>query len=210
MPESTKEDVFGLIGAVLAAFSVLIPFVISWVERRSRLNRSMYLIKLLKAHDDLKEIRIEKKNEAPTAVLDKVDSLINAIDAELAGASRLKLTMEPFLFIVAAEVALLLGVIFLGLSDQIDLIMSKESWESGVTFLEGIFKYRSTRLLLLISCIGLAVFIATLASKYIREKLDSAWLYNAIMWASCHVAFVVLALFGATVLYVLDDIISLF
>ncbi len=205
-----KSDYFGLISATLAAFSVLIPFIITWIERRGRLHRSMHLIDLIKAQDELREIRETRQNNAPAVVMRKVDSLLDDIDTELTKTSGFKFSIEPFLVVISAEVFILLSAIFLRFSERIDEIMSSESWVSGVTFFEGIFQYRSTRLMLLMLCISLAVFITTRAGRAIEKKVNKALLYNVIMWFSFHVAFVALAFLGALVLYLLDESLPFF
>ena len=205
----TTGDWINLFSAIFAGLAVLLPFLFKRLEKKDRLSRVTYLIKLLKAREELKEL-LENGglNDAPTDISSEASKVLGDVDEELATPA----DMDRYgLFIAAAfvEAVLVIGAAFTELSQWYTHLFIARSSESGLYFLEGIFGYPAARIFLLVVCVILAVTGSLKAVPILSKRLQSYYALNLGLLGAFNILLVVTVLVAGLLLAVLDPVVPI-
>jgi hypothetical protein len=205
----SANDWFGLISTLLAVVSVFVPFIINWIEKKSKLQQSIYFMELIKAKNQLIEIKEEQDRRESSPILNKkLDSLLNNINDEINKNSE-KHSINYFIFFVFIEAILFLSAFFFKISSWITRILNGKSYETGIYFLEGIFKSQESRLILMAIFISISIYLTTIFSKKIFEVLKNNLLINFVLLIIFNIVFLIITTIGAIILMKLDPIIPI-
>lgn len=79
----STSDWINLLSAVFAGIAVLLPFIFRRIEKQDRLSRVTYLIKLLKARQELNQI-LQNENQISIDVRNEATNVLERVDIELA------------------------------------------------------------------------------------------------------------------------------
>lgn len=203
-----SSETIDLIRALAAPLAVLVPLLVFWIQKRDRLQKAKHFIEMLKAHDDLKAVQEKHRSDPlPDNVAAQVRHLIAEMEIEISRSSE-KLSVSPFIVIVAAG-TLLISLVFTQLSDYINKLFLGKSYESGMLFLEGIFQSSTSRFLLLMVYVSVSLFITMKMVKPVTGKLATAFKRNLAMLLVFNVIFVAVTILVSLVLILLDPIVDL-
>jgi len=132
------------------------PIVVFLNSNRNKITRAKRLVELLEYRIKIKELR-QKEAEFDDIPLikEKLDKLIIEIDDDFRNESDKSVRPNVWLFILIVSIE-----IFFAFNKLSSIVISK-SYESGFYFLEGVFKYPSTRILGL-----LIIFLASFWTSF--------------------------------------------
>ncbi len=197
---------FGLVGALLA---VLIPFIINWFDKKSKLQQAVYFIELIKAQKQLKAIKAEQKEKDSSLILrDKLESLLLDIDKEINKSSE-KYPLTYFVSFIVFEALLFLSAFFFHISDSMTKLLKGQSYETGMYFLEGIFKPQEMRIFLMAIFISISVYLTVHLAGKVFAVVKNNLAANSILLLLFNILFVIITVAGGLALLVLDPIVPL-
>lgn len=144
-------DWTNLVAAISAVVGVLLPIAILWLEKRGRLARAAYLIRLHKTHSELKALLAASSDEPRTDRLtQEAEKVLGELDKEIEGRAKARPShsFRVFVGLATLEAFLFIGAGFFEYSDFLRRFLKAESSESGLLFLEGIWSAVAARGLL--------------------------------------------------------------
>jgi hypothetical protein len=204
----TSSQTLDLLRALAGALAVLVPLVVFWFQRRDRLQKSKYLIDLVRSYEELVEIRKRQvESDAPPIVLEKIDTMIGELDRELKGGPD-KLNITPFM-VVLAVVTFFVSLLFTQLSDYINRLFTGKSYESELFFLEGIFASAMARFALLLVYLVISIFLTILVSRLLVTRMKNALVRNLLVLLVFFGVFACVSFLLSLILVLLDPVTTL-
>ena len=185
---------------------MLLPFIFRRIEKQDRLSRVTYLIKLLKARQELNQI-LQNENQISIDVRNEATNVLERVDIELA-TPRENDRFGLFVLSAFVESVLFLGAGFTQLSEWYKVFVGK-AYESGLFFLEGIFGYPAARIFLLVLCIILAVVLTIKTMPRLSAKFQSYYIVNFALLAIFNILLVIIVVLVGLILALTDPIVPL-
>lgn len=203
--DSTQEtiDFLKAIGPFLA---VLAPVIVIWIQKKDKLHKTKYFIELVKSWEELKQIKhqLESENSSPI-VLEKVNSLLEEIDGEINNTSD-RSNITVFMTIVFVE-SVMIGILFTSWSDYFNKVFVGSSQDSGLLFLEGIFRSTSARFALLMVFVSISIFLTIMSTKKLANKIQKTHIRNLTLLAAFNVILIAVIVLMSLLLALLDPIV---
>lgn len=201
--DSTQEtiDFLKTIGPLLA---VLAPLIVIWIQKRDKLQKTKYFIELVQSWEQLKKIKIELESEkSPPIVLEKVNSLLEEIDGEINNTSE-RSNITVFMSLVFAE-SVIISILFTSWSDYFNKVFIGASYDTGLMFLEGIFRSTTARFVLLMVFVSISIFLTIISAKKLTNKIQKAHVRNLTLLASFNVILIAVTVLISLILTALDS-----
>ena len=170
--------------AVLTVIAVFVPFIISRMEKRDKLKKTIYLIELIKTKDELISL-IEKHKDSPI-LLNKLNINLQEIEEDILSVKK-RFRLGGFVTLISLEIL----VLFYGLSN---LILDSAK-QSGLLFFEGILESELSRVSLVFSIFLVSFFITFKVSQLIKHKIEHPFMFNLLVFVIYNL---VLLILGAT------------
>ena len=203
--DSTQETI-DMIKAVGPFLAVLAPLIVIWIQKRDKLQKTKYFIDLVKSWEELKKIKVELESEnAPPMVLEKVNSLLEEIDGEINNTSD-RSNITVFMSFVFLE-SVIISILFTSWSDYFNKIFVGSSVDSGLLFLEGIFRSTTARFALLMVIVSMSIFLTIISTKKLAKNIQKTYTRNLALLATFNAILVAVTVLISLVLTLLDPII---
>lgn len=170
--------------AVLTVIAVFVPFIISRMEKRDKLKKTIYLIELIKTKDELISL-IEKHKDSPI-LLNKLNINLQEIEEDILSVKK-RFRLGGFVTLISLEIL----VLFYTLSNLI-LTSAKQS---RLLFFEGILESELSRVSLVFSIFLVSFFITFKVSQLIKHKIEHTLMFNLLVFVIYNL---VLLIVGAT------------
>ena len=170
--------------AVLTVIAVFVPFIISRMEKRDKLKKTIYLIELIKTKDELISL-IEKHKDSPI-LLNKLNINLQEIEEDILSVKK-RFRLGGFVTLISLEIL----VLFYTLSNLI-LTSAKQS---RLLFFEGILESELSRVSLVFSIFLVSFFITFKVSQLIKHKIEHPFMFNLLVFVIYNL---VLLILGAT------------
>ena len=170
--------------AVLTVIAVFVPFIISRMEKRDKLKKTIYLIELIKTKDELISL-IEKHKDSPI-LLNKLNINLQEIEEDILSVKK-RFRLGGFVTLISLEIL----VLFYTLSNLI-LTSAKQS---RLLFFEGILESELSRVSLVFSIFLVSFFITFKVSQLIKHKIEHTLMFNLLVFVIYNL---VLLILGAT------------
>ncbi|MBL7959311.1 hypothetical protein JNL27_03640 [bacterium] len=202
--DSTQEtiDFLKAIGPFLA---VLAPLIVIWIQKKDKLQKTKYFVELVKSWEELKQIKIKLESEhASPIVLEKVNSLLREVDSEINSTSE-RSNITVFMSIVFVE-SVILGILFSSLSDYFNAVFVGSSRDSGLLFLEGIFRSTTARFALLMVFVSISIFLTIISTKKMVNRIQKTHIRNLTLLAVFNVVLISVTIVISLMLTLLDPI----
>jgi len=163
-------NLIDVIVALLTIIAVFVPFIMSRLEKRDKLKKTIYLIELIKTKDELISlIKRHEENKGSPILLNKLNNNLNEIDQEIF-TSKKRFILSGFLTFISLEIL----VLFYIMSN----IILGSAKESGLFFFEGILGSELSRIILLFSLFSLSFFITFKLAPLIKRKIKNSTIFN--------------------------------
>jgi hypothetical protein len=205
--ESTQGtmDLIKTIGPFLA---VLAPLIVIWIQKRDKLQKTKYFIELVRSWEELKKIKSElESSNAPPIVLEKVNSLLEEIDGEINYSSD-RSNITVFMTVVFVE-SVIIGILFTSWSDYLNKVFVGSSYDSGLLFLEGIFRSTTARFILLMIFVSVSILLTILGMKRLTKNIQKTYVRNLTLLASFNLILIAVTFLISLILTILDPIVPL-
>ncbi|MBL7993867.1 hypothetical protein JNM05_00705 [bacterium] len=202
--DSTQEtiDFLKAIGPFLA---VLAPLIVIWIQKKDKLQKTKYFVELVKSWEELKQIKIQLESEhSSPIVLEKVNSLLREVDSEINSTSE-RSNITVFMSIVFVE-SVILGILFSSLSDYFNAVFVGSSRDSGLLFLEGIFRSTTARFALLMVFVSISIFLTIISTKKMVNRIQKTHIRNLTLLAVFNVLLISVTIVISLILTLLDPI----
>ena len=187
-------------GELLLTFFTLIaagvPFLISWLEKRDKLKRTVYLIELIKTKEELIKIIDNQKASQNSAILQqKLENNLEEIEKEIYK-SKKKFSLFGFLTIISIEIP----IIF--------YFSASHFFNKGIG--EGIFNKEIYQNILFLILLALSFIITLRIANVIRKKIKNKILYNVFVILVFNLILTLFIIFAYKSLEILDPRTQLF
>lgn len=202
--DSTQEtiDFLKAIGPFLA---VLAPLIVIWIQKKDKLQKTKYFVELVKSWEELKQIKIQLESEhSSPIVLEKVNSLLKEVDNEINSTSE-RSNITVFMSIVFVE-SVVLGILFSSLSDYFNAVFVGSSRDSGLLFLEGMFRSTTARFALLMVFVSISIFLTIISTKKMVNRIQKTYIRNLTLLAVFNVVLISVTIVISLILTLLDPI----
>ena len=203
--DSTQETI-DLIKAVGPFLAVLAPLIVIWIQKRDKLQKTKYFIELVNSWEELKKIKAELESEkVQPMVLEKVNSLLEEIDGEINNTSE-RSNITVFMSFVFLE-SVIISVLFTSWSDYFNKVFVGSSVDSGLLFLEGIFRSTTARFALLMVIVSISIFLTIISTKKLAKNIQKTYTRNLTLLATFNAILVAVTVLISLILTLLDPII---
>ncbi|HPI12143.1 MAG TPA: hypothetical protein PLK63_13960, partial [Catalimonadaceae bacterium] len=138
---------------IVPAIGLLVPFVIRWIENKSRLRQARHLLDVIHTRDEIEKLLQDSENKG-MALLENEEIQLQYYQKELEKEIRrndvLDIRLYPIL--ISIEMIFFVSIVFTGALQFLkDLIYAQG--DATLPFLEGIFSNSTIRISLLIFCL---------------------------------------------------------
>ena len=100
---------------LVPALGLLVPFLIRWIENRSRLRQAQHLLQVIKTRDEIEKLLAEAEKEAillPEKEEEQLRFYRHALETEIRGIDVLKIRLYPIL--ISLEIIFFASAVFSG------------------------------------------------------------------------------------------------
>lgn len=203
--DSTQETI-DFIKAVGPFLAVLAPLIVIWIQKKDKLQKTKYFIELVNSWEELKKIKAELELEkAQPMVLEKVNSLLEEIDGEINNTSE-RSNITVFMSFVFLE-SVIISILFTSWSDYFNKVFVGSSVDSGLLFLEGIFRSTTARFALLMVIVSISIFLTIISTKKLAKNIQKTHTRNLTLLATFNAILVAVTVLISLILTLLDPII---
>lgn len=203
--DSTQETI-DFIKAVGPFLAVLAPLIVIWIQKRDKLQKTKYFIELVNSWEELKKIKAELESEkVQPMVLEKVNSLLEEIDGEINNTSE-RSNITVFMSFVFLE-SVIISILFTSWSDYFNKVFVGSSVDSGLLFLEGIFRSTTARFALLMVIVSISIFLTIISTKKLAKNIQKTYTRNLTLLATFNAILVAVTVLISLILTLLDPII---
>lgn len=196
---------------IVPAFGLLVPFIIRWIENRSRLTQARHLLEVIKTRDEIIQMLKRAKSDDDFSLLVYEEEQLNHYKKELEKEVKRSRTVDIRLYpiLISVELVFFISAIFSRAVSVFENLIYAQGNET-LPFLEGIFSNPGIRMGLLVFCVALSIFINNSLQKKIEMRFGASLRRELIMFGSFNgILAGVLCIFGL-ILYLLDLVIPWF
>ncbi len=156
-----------IVVALLTLMAVFIPLIISRIEKRDKLRKTIYLIELIKTKDELINL-INKydENKSSPILFNKLNNNLEEINQEIYK-SKKRFRIIGFFTFISLEILILFYVMS-------RFIIGK----SKLPFLEGILKSELSNVILLFSIFAFSFFVTFKFITFFKSKIKNSIIFN--------------------------------
>lgn len=195
---------------IVPAFGLLVPFIMRWIENRSRLRQARHLLDVIKTRDEINRLLHPLENQT-LALLENEEEQLSYYQKELEKEIKRNRSIDIRLYpiLISVELVFFISAIFSrAVSFMEDLIFAQG--QNNFSFLEGIFSNPNIRIGLLVFCVVLTIFITNGLQKKVEMRLPPSIRRELVMFVLFNgVLSLVMLIFGL-ILFSLDWLIPWF
>jgi hypothetical protein len=155
---------------LVPALGLLVPFIIRWIENRSRLKQAQHLLQVIKTRDEIDKLIEEAEKEAillPENEEEQLRYYRRALENEIRGKDNIDIRLYPIL--ISLEIIFFASAAFSGFLGIFQKLIYAQGNET-LPFLEGIFSNPGIRITLLLLCLLTALYPTYLFSQKISMR----------------------------------------
>lgn len=160
-------ELIDIVVAVLTLVAVFIPLIISRIEKRDKLKKTIYLIELIKTKDELINLinRYDENNSSPI-LFNKLNNNLEEINQEIYK-SKKRFRIIGFFTFISLEILILFYVMS-------RFIIGK----SRLQFLEGVLKSELSNVILLFLIFAFSFFVTFKFITFFKSKIKNSIIFN--------------------------------
>lgn len=182
-----------------------LPLVLNWL--RSKENPSRYLTMIEQLKQVNTAIEEHQNSKSPDPVLDRLLLLQSNLEEEIRPPEKTDKNLKDwvlFRYLVAIEGFIVIGSFFS--FEKVKKIVNSESYESGIHFFEGIFKYPLVRVGLIVFLFSSALYATYKIKPLLSDHIGHSSLGGILLLGIFNSIFVVIAISVFGLLFLLDPI----
>jgi len=189
---------------IVPAIGMLVPFVIRWIENRSRLKQARHLLDVIKTRDEIEKLISDAERQQillPEVEASQLRHYRQELDKEIKRSEGLDIRLYPLL--ISLEIIFFVSAAFTGMLG----IFQKLFFSTGndtFPFLEGIFSNTPTRIGLLIICLIISLYFTHFSARRIAIRIGINLKSELQIFTIFNLYFLLVTLSMGTILYLLD------
>ena len=155
---------------LVPVLGLLVPFIIRWIENRSRLKQAQHLLQVIKTRDEIDKLIEDSEKEAillPGNEEEQLRYYRRALENEIRGKENIDIRIYPIL--ISLEIIFFASAAFSGFLGIFQKLIYAQGNET-LPFLEGIFSNPGIRIALLLVCLLSALYPAYRFSQKISMR----------------------------------------
>jgi len=192
------------------ALGLLVPFVIRWIENKSRLRQARHLLDVIKTRDEIEKI-ISNAEQNEINLLENEEVQLKyfkkALEREIRRNDALEIRLYPVL--VSLEMIFLVSVLFTGALRFLETLIYAQG-NATLPFLEGIFSNSNIRIGLLLFCLVLSLYMTHGFQNRLLIKKGSSIKTEIIIFFGFNGFFFLTVFTLGLILYLLDLVLPWF
>ncbi len=195
---------------IVPALGLLVPFVIRWIENKSRLRQARHLLDVIKTRDEIENLLADaKKNQL--VLLENEEVQLRFYTKELEKEIRRNDTLDIRLYpiLISVEMIFFISAFFSGAVSFLEKLVYAQGNET-LPFLEGIFSNSSIRIGLLIFCLMISLYVTHIFQKRLVVKHGFSVKTELKVFGIFNLVFAAILLTLGLILYLLDLVIPWF
>ncbi len=200
----------GYLPILVPALGLLVPFIIRWIENRSRLKQAQHLLQVIRTRDEIETI-LKESDENIIQIQENEEERLRyyreELEKEIRGRDALDIRLYPIL--ISIEIIFFVSAAFTGMLGFFQQLIYAQGNDT-LPFLEGIFSNPATRISLLLFCLSGSLYLSHLSAQRIRMRLGNNIRSELRIFSLFNLYFLSAVLLLGLVLYLLDLIIPWF
>jgi hypothetical protein len=192
------------------ALGLLVPFVIRWIENKSRLRKARHLLDVIKTRNEISGL-LEEAEERDMRLPhnEKVQLQFYALELEKEISQTQVTEIRLYPILISLEIIFFVSALFSGALTFLQKLVYAQGNET-LPFLEGIFSNPSIRLVLLIFCLLSSLYLTYMVQKKLVIRLGYSFRTELRIFGIFNLFFAGILLALGMVLYLLDLVIPWF
>ena len=195
---------------IVPALGLLVPFVIRWIENKSRLRKARHLLEVISTRDEIlnllagaeeKRIRLLENEKV------QLEYFARELESEITQNHRTEIRIYPIM--ISLEMIFFISALFSGAVSFLQKLVYAQGNET-LPFLEGIFSNPSIRLSLLIICLIISLYLTYIYQKNLLLRHGISFRTELRIFGVFNLVFAAILLALGLILYLLDLVIPWF
>jgi len=189
---------------LVPALGLLVPFVIRWIENKSRLQQAKHLMDVIKTRDEIEKLLSDTESRGLTLLENEEIQLLyyqRQLEKEIRRNDAINIRLYPIL--ISLEMIFFISILFTGALKFLQNLIYAQG-DATLPFLEGIFSDYTIRISLLIFCLLGSLYMTHSFQKRLIMKRGVSFKNELLIFLAFNVFFVSTLLFLGLVLYLLD------
>jgi hypothetical protein len=192
------------------ALGLLVPFLIRWIENKSRLKQARHLLDVIQTRDEIAKLLKDAESEGFT-LLDNEESQLRYYEKELEKEIRRNDIIEIRLYpiLISLEIVFFVSALFSGAISFLEKLIYAQGNQT-LPFLEGIFSNSNIRISLLLICLLTSLYLTYSVQKKLILRFGYSKTTELKIFGIFNLFFLICILTLGLVLFILDWIMPWF
>ncbi len=194
----------------MPALGLLVPFLIRWIENKSRLKQARHLLDVIQTRDEIAKLLKDAESEGFT-LLDNEESQLRYYEKELEKEIRRNDIIEIRLYpiLISLEIVFFVSALFSGAISFLEKLIYAQGNQT-LPFLEGIFSNSNIRISLLLICLLTSLYLTYSVQKKLILRFGYSKTTELKIFGIFNLFFLICILTLGLVLFILDWIMPWF
>lgn len=195
---------------IVPALGLLVPFVIRWIENKSRLRKARHLLEVISTRDEILNLLAgaeEKRIHLLENEKVQLEYFARELESEITQNHRTEIRIYPIM--ISLEMIFFISALFSGAVSFLQKLVYAQGNET-LPFLEGIFSNPSIRLSLLIICLIISLYLTYIYQKNLLLRHGISFRTELRIFGVFNLVFAAILLALGLILYLLDLVIPWF
>ncbi len=195
---------------LVPALGLLVPFLIRWIENKSRLKQARHLLDVIQTRDEIAKLLKDAESEGFT-LLDNEESQLRYYEKELEKEIRRNDIIEIRLYpiLISLEIVFFVSALFSGAISFLEKLIYAQGNQT-LPFLEGIFSNSNIRISLLLICLLTSLYLTYSVQKKLILRFGYSKTTELKIFGIFNLFFLTCILTLGLVLFILDWIMPWF
>lgn len=195
---------------LVPALGLLVPFLIRWIENKSRLKQARHLLDVIQTRDEIAKLLKDAESEGFT-LLDNEESQLRYYEKELEKEIRRNDIIEIRLYpvLISLEIIFFVSALFSGAISFLEKLIYAQGNQT-LPFLEGIFSNSNIRISLLLICLLTSLYLTYSVQKKLILRFGYSKTTELKIFGIFNLFFLICILTLGLVLFILDWIMPWF
>jgi hypothetical protein len=195
---------------LVPVLGIFVPFIIRWIDNRSRLKKAQHLLQVIKTREELESL-IKNPDALSVRLQENEEQMISyycqELEKEISGKDAIEFRLYPIL--ISLEIIFFASAAFTGMLGIFKSLIYAQGNET-LPFLEGIFSNPATRIGLLMACLIGSLYFSHGFGQKIRIRQGNNLKTELMIFGIFNGIFLLTILLLGGLLFLLDLIIPWF
>ena len=189
---------------LVPALGLMVPFLIRWIENKSRLSQARHLLQVIQTRDEINQM-LKRADSSDMHLLENEAVQLRYFQTELEKEIKRNRSLDIRLYpiLISIELVFFISAVFMRAISFLENLIYAQGNQT-LPFLEGIFSNSGIRIGILIFCVGLALYGTHGLQKRIEFRRGSSIKTDLLMFVIFNFVFSCIVLLLGLTLFWLD------